>query len=334
MEPLFDKQMDELREAFVRQRFAEPNVFGRPDIEKWLEEQRKNLGKGIDFDPWECDGFDHYALAVSGNDAPEICRSVVMLLRTCVTASTHKPDWSEQDSSTSNFVELLEMLRAGGTEVFYSTSPAQNDFLAVVIIGEKPYIAAKQMHGDKSEVASFSKTNVIAGLHLLDEEIRSERPKAAQALKYLLNQYRLAIAAARESAQRDFDEAVAVSADGTKIVRAKWVFVAEGYRPTSGQLFPANAFRQSKIRCGPTINHVNIEHWMLDQISLDRRALTLDRFLKYILICWGRSSVVNVIFLVSNTMCRDILQPGETILFVDKNNYPFPLPDGGREIRV
>ena len=41
MEPLFDKPLCELREAFVRARFAEDNIFGRPDIEEWLEDLRR-----------------------------------------------------------------------------------------------------------------------------------------------------------------------------------------------------------------------------------------------------------------------------------------------------
>lgn len=39
--PPFDKPMDELRETFVRARFAQEDVFGRPDIEQWLAKQRK-----------------------------------------------------------------------------------------------------------------------------------------------------------------------------------------------------------------------------------------------------------------------------------------------------
>src|SRR3989344_6646869 len=38
---LFDKPVSELREAFVRNRFAEEQYFGRPDIEDWLVGQRK-----------------------------------------------------------------------------------------------------------------------------------------------------------------------------------------------------------------------------------------------------------------------------------------------------
>lgn len=323
MKPLFDKPIDELREAFVRQRFAEPNIFGRPDIEEWLESQRENLGKGIDVDPWECDGFNHYALAVSGDDATEICTSVVVLLREHVTASTHKPDWSEQDSSTSNFVELLEMLRAGGAEVFYSTSPAQNDFLAVVIIGEKPYIAAKQMHGDKSEVASFSKTNVIAGLHLLDEEIRSERPKAAQALKYLLDQYRLAIAAARESAQRDFDEAVAVSADGTKIEKADWIVVAI-LDENRAMVYPAEAFLENKILLSPTTGRMALRR-------TDTQMYSIDEYVRWVL------RVDTIRHQLNNGLqCLDPIEyfDDRSRLLTLARFCPSPLPDGGREIKV
>ena len=38
---LFEKSMDELREAFVRNRFAEGGVFGREDIEEWVGELRE-----------------------------------------------------------------------------------------------------------------------------------------------------------------------------------------------------------------------------------------------------------------------------------------------------
>ena len=42
-QPLFDKTYDELREAFVRARFAEPAVFGRPDIEEWLRDSTRHV---------------------------------------------------------------------------------------------------------------------------------------------------------------------------------------------------------------------------------------------------------------------------------------------------
>src|SRR3989339_826762 len=60
MKPLFDKTLDELREAFVRARFAEPNIFGRPDIEEWLEGQRKAY-----YPDWSRTGFARFGVLIA-----------------------------------------------------------------------------------------------------------------------------------------------------------------------------------------------------------------------------------------------------------------------------
>ncbi|MCR4313792.1 MAG: hypothetical protein NUV84_00920 [Candidatus Uhrbacteria bacterium] len=53
MEPLFDNPLSELREAFVRARFAEPNIFGRADIEAWIKGESANeVPSNADTDAW------------------------------------------------------------------------------------------------------------------------------------------------------------------------------------------------------------------------------------------------------------------------------------------
>lgn len=329
--PLFDKPMSELREAFVRARFAEPNIFGLEDIEEWLKHRPNRLSAPGEV-AWRAPAFHRYiadALVAEHGLA-------IKTLATCATPFAEPPyDFIGNSVSVSRFprdahLDVLQTLTNGGAKAYYSGRALK---FPVLVLNGNAYVL-DHPHGHTNAVGLLRLARTSDIWLCIYAEWFAARPKAEKARACLLRHYRAAVKEARLDAQRDFDEAVAVSADGTKIVKAQWVLVAEGSSPTSGLLFQASAFRQSKIRCGTTIAHVNIERWQLEQISLDRRELTRDRFLSYMLGSW-RSWVVNeTACLVSDTACRDILEPNETILFVDKNTCPSPLTEGGREIRI
>lgn len=335
MGQLFDKPLSELREAFVRARFAEPAIFGRSDIEVWLEGQRVNLGNQVDPEPWSCDEFDEHMLAAWGDEVPLICEQVASLLREYVTPSASKPGWTEKDSATSRFVEVIETLRAGGAKVFYHSSAGQliYDSWAIVVICGKAYCAVSKMDEGEDMIASLMRTNINDGMEFLLEEVMCGRPKAQQALEFLLVQYQSAIQSVRQSAQRDFDEAVAVSADGTEIVKAKWVVVGSDDEGWKGRaiLYPAEAFHEQKILTSGQNPRESIN--MAHLGGLDYALEGEDLVMNLLQLLLRNASTRRGIW---NRYLKDETGDGifESLYLADFRSCPSPLPEGGREIRI
>lgn len=337
MGQLFDKTYDELREAFVRKRFAEPDIFDREDIEEWLASRQVPCESGDDHTAWLARGYLRH-LEVTWDERADSDPLVGLVLRQHITPLNAPRAWFRSKLFHGEpFIRTVEVLRAGGAEIYYPYF--EDEDRVVIVVMDREVFALETADADHwakhAAFARLRRAKMWEVVELFLDEYICGRPNARQALEFMRSDYGRAVQAMKQKATRDFDEAVAVSADGTKIVHTSWVFVAEGRSPTSGLLFPASAFRQNKIQCGTTISHVNVERWQLEQISYNRNELSLDRFLSSMLVGWGRSWVVNgVACLVSDTACRDIMRPGETVLFVDKDTCPSPLPDGGREIRV
>ncbi|HLD20690.1 MAG TPA: hypothetical protein VJB64_01190, partial [Patescibacteria group bacterium] len=155
-------------------------------------------------------------------------------------------------------------------------------------------------------------------------EWKFKAPKATVARDFICNAMSRAIDDVRQAAERDFDEACAVSADGTKIVHAKYVFVAKGRVPIHGTLFDAHTFATHKIRCPKILPHESIDRSTLEQIDMDPRKLTLDLYLGYMLRHWsfyqmgGDWMGGGGALLVNDRKCGNILPPNKTILFVSK----------------
>ena len=329
-QPLFDKTYDELREAFVRARFAEPAVFGRSDIEAWLEAWQSPFQSLDQIEGWRARRFHEYLEA----DGASTHEQFGNLLRELVTPVDELPDWFGANlDHEEKLTILLQTLKLGGATIF---CPDFEDHDRVVVIRTQndTFALVHSQYDSLDPVSIFAQLRRARRREIVDllfDEWMFDRPKAAQALAFLKAEYREAIKREREAAQRDFDQACAVSADGTKIVHASWVFVAEGSEPTSGLLFPASAFHRNKIRCGQrishTIAHLDIER-QLEQSSFDRG------FLGYLCGNWMDWNVEKKAVLVSGSKHRDILKPIEKTLLVGTAYCPSPLPDGGREIRV
>src|SRR3989339_1779159 len=114
MGPIFDKPLSELSDAFVRQRFAEDNIFGRPDIEEWAA----------------APGF----VTIPFNKAPALLRYFLNLwektnlswvLRTKATPMEEPPWWllwhleKRGFETTEPFTEIITTLQRGGAKVYY-----------------------------------------------------------------------------------------------------------------------------------------------------------------------------------------------------------------------
>ncbi|NBS41183.1 hypothetical protein EBS80_00805 [bacterium] len=168
---LFDKPLADLREAFVRARFAEPAMFGRADIPKWLAD-------------------------------PEWTGII---------------DFDKSRAFVRSFEEVWENLERDQELARYATPT------------------------NKIPDWMLSRVNDKMALEILNAEIKGNRPNANEARAFLNRIARHAVANVRKDAERDFDEAAAVSADGTKIVKAAWVLAANVTPASFTELYPGSA---------------------------------------------------------------------------------------------
>ncbi len=241
---LFDKTVAELREAFVRARFAEPAMFGRADIETWIDEptDRSSL-------PWLTNGFLDFLdrawnKRLNGGGAFQTAAGVLV---ESATTQSSPPDWLLEEGMEHRedfFHPLMAIGRDGNQSRLYFPEPTQ-DFWPIVCLWPKLFVAE---YKSKHDIFSLRPAKMRDVCMVLYGEMVARRPKAAQAERFLDEQYRQAIAAVRKSAERDFDEAVAVTTDGTKIVKAKWVVVASANADDPSWIYPSSAFLNDKIR--------------------------------------------------------------------------------------
>ncbi len=312
MGKLFDKPMSELREAFVRARFAEPAMFGREDIEEWLDNP----------------AFD----TVSFDRAPEFLRhfslvwkdvNLSWVLRTKATPQSESPEWflwriqlkSGYDRNAMN--AIIATLQLGGAQVYY---PWNN------VVGHGPVVLIENdVYSITYPIDTFDpimcvrKTDVRAVLEILNGEINNQRPKMDEVRTYFKTEAGKAISIAREAAQRDFDEAVAVSADGTKIVKAQWVFVVGANTGNRrGTLFPASELTEKKAIVREPIVRKEVFNYDVDspvRFYMHSRPRGEKFPPQWLYTIHPRNGTAK-------------------ILIINRNDFPHVLPLGGREIVV
>lgn len=326
---LFDKTLPELREAFVRARFAEPAMFGRADVNEWLAGLQPN-------EPWN----DHWLWsnqrlieAVAAQNDNERANMRTALLANAATSVGWFPVTLFGGPTHATAESIFRAMRRG-KKVYYSLRAG----IAVVTTGNT-YRTFTQT--EKFGEVTIRPTTDRDVYDILIEEHMQERPKAAKALAWIRQQCTAAIQSVRAAAERDFDEAVAVSADGTKIVKAGWVIAVEVERDGRAWLFPASAFHAQKIRRRRDSEFGRRD--ILAAIALDldnqRHLLTAsdptDAFLtdtRHAIMRASydrqRSSQHQILITVAN----DIIPGIGSVLVTNVNDCPSPLPAGGRKL--
>ncbi len=235
--PLFDKPMDELREAFVRARFAQEDVFGAPEIEAWLADQCE-AGQPDD------GSWSRYRDFVVGACDRRV--DIDRILRSCATTV---PTGSTVRGASGPISYLLRgelyegtsgsraqvIQRADGVNELFVLD-ATDDKLTVERIGERNHIVGARTVAD-----------------ILFAEWERRWPKMEVAREFLCDALAEEIKRERVKAEVDFDSAVAVSADGTKIVNADWVVVlGQSGTGSNDMAYPASVFQERRIlRTGP-----------------------------------------------------------------------------------
>jgi len=329
---LFDKSMTELREAFVRARFAQADVFGRADITEWLERRfaindHSALGREWEKPTWR----KHFVGGPNTGSLREILASHVSNDRhqILVVEPRHRAA-----------LAVVAALETAGHAVYYD---CWRQF-AIVEADESTLVT---ITFSTAQPCSINRpTTAEDVLNAVHGEYASTRRRCIAALTWLKEQYTAAIQSVRADAERDFDEAVAVSGDGTKIVKAEWVIVVPSKLDSRWLLFPHSAFVGAKIRRQPDIDGPRLYGYRSHKTRCDE-LLYYNDLSPQDHGCAG-SALMNLSPQRLETQrARHINQPQwslemtdvagfpsiGSILFVEAHDCPSPLPEGGRVIR-
>lgn len=334
----FDKPMDELREAFVRARFAQEDVFGLPSIEAWLAKQREAerpaelvWRRFIDAErvrrPFHIRELPDLAIpqdlprGFSIRQIADVGDPLVAML--CESVDRKRVDVLPADERLTLFLLKGEdgapahafaltpqskKRRSGDPLAYTLYVPSDKDLLQVVLsrgwsVGPKKVVtAARQLLCDT-----------------LAAEILLERAKA----------------------EADFDSAVAVSADGMKIMSAKIVVVIDDNRERVLGVYQAAAFRDRKILLAPEEDRLRFS----DRPDYgDNRSifdLVAQKNWSTLALWVLRNSYYR--FFGDDRPRRDsrdplkqaLIAPHAPLVFCTTQSFcPSPLPDGGVEVTV
>jgi hypothetical protein len=227
---LFEKSTDELREAFVKARFAQEDVFGRADIKEWLKGQRD--AERPDNVSWQRFLVNNFI--IEGINP--------FFLRDYATTVKERGEESivtrEEAPFARIYLGLVHGLYLGqdGVGIFIE----QHDIPLIITEKHDRLMVDRAFFNDPNMGCVVTK--------VIFAEWLCGYPKWPGAQRYLCDALAAAITAERAKAEADFNRAVAVSADGTKIVCADEVIIL-----TCDEKFfsyPPKAFVNNKIfRC-------------------------------------------------------------------------------------
>ncbi|MBI2624080.1 hypothetical protein HYW67_01115 [Candidatus Parcubacteria bacterium] len=249
---LFIKPMAELKEAFVQARLAEEQYFGHRHVERWLERQQRT-GRIVHPEQWNrCFCRDAVLFAAAGREL-EVLRQFA---DSSATIPRGPEEYADEVRHRKRIAPLLEAIACANTEIYYGDVHG----LIVVCGGNGPGASAFVFVEDHD--ANGKKFTAIKPLHsvfVMDAVFATWKrggPNAEAARTFLCDTVAGLIRKDRVEADADFDRAVAVSADGRKIVHADWVVVRdlEGslLEAPSGPtaVFPASSFQMKKLLRG------------------------------------------------------------------------------------
>ncbi|MEK7135146.1 MAG: hypothetical protein AAB780_00370, partial [Patescibacteria group bacterium] len=240
---LFKKSVSELREGFVRGRFAEENYFGRANIEKWLEKQKK--ARHPDVEQWNhCCSFGDRLMLFAHSRPIELLREYAEPLAR-VPQDMGYYELDEQIQHRAKLRPLLEGLDPKSFEVYYPYVHSP-----IIIWKGECEAGPEAFYWDLSADASGRPRTIVkyeAPSPMVMDAIFAtwwrHTPKAAKARELLCDLVALDIAQVRREAEADFAEAIGVTADGEKILRANIVVVV----PPRGVAGPTRLYRDTRV---------------------------------------------------------------------------------------
>lgn len=249
---LFTKSMAELKEAFVQARLAEDQHFGHRHIEQWLRRQYR-VGHIVHPEQWNrCFCRDAVLFAAAGRE--------LEVLRQFAGSSAAIPrgpeEYADEVKHRKRIAPLLEAIACANAEIYYGDVHG----LIVVVGGSKPdasaFVFAEEHDANGKKFTAIKPLHSISVMDAVFATWKRGGPKAEAARTFLCDTVAGLIRKDRAEAEADFDQAVAVSADGKEIVHADWVVVVEDsashghFLKWTGRAtaFAGETFRANKIR--------------------------------------------------------------------------------------
>lgn len=220
-----------LQEKFVHSRFAEEENFGQAYIEEWLAAARLlevSFGIGT-VDDWL---WERLEAAMESLPLHLLMESLVTPTPFSKLREVMEKEGNDKGVRILKFLDRsLQMYAHGDTLLVGSKEDCGYRYLQ--------FVGTDDMYeGLTSSVVLF----------LIDAEWERHYPHWREARQFVCDLYAADVKKVREEAEKDFAEAIAVSADGTKIVKADAVVVAmpNGDRIKFTGSF-LNTFREKKI---------------------------------------------------------------------------------------
>lgn len=320
MSALFnEEQLADLRSVFVRTRLAEDQYFGNrgATVSKWIE------GELVEDDP--SDGWLPY-IAKAALESNSVWNAILRVL-------LEDGDEFQRILATSSLPICFSNVRWR-----YELRDEDEGSVKQVLFGmlNESCFAYPKMPGGYL----VCRPNVRRILHITDDcKVRIAKPAdilgamyyawkfdqdpyMSVSRKFLCDWLRGVVSQMRTGAEADFDNALAVKGDGTKIISSPFVFVYSLREGVIGTLYTADEFKGEKLRRPSGL-------WT------DSRAVSDMPFIMVLALC-GKASVVEdpgikrvVSWLESQTSC-DISCAEGYVLCVSERHCPSPLPDTGR----
>ena len=228
------KPLPELKEAFVRNRFAEETHFGNPNIDRWLEDER--TAEKPDEAGWN-------RCIQSSDQLFTFAADPLALLRRYAHSSRLAPTGKGEDPETvahcNHLTPLLSGLDETRLEVYYP------DAFGPIIVSKDPLQTFWfDRDPEKTTVTVVGELPSLVVMNTIFATWRRWTPKAIVARTFLCEHLAQTIRRVRDKAEFDFDGAVAVSSNGAKIVIADWVSILDGEREV---VYRADVFAKRKI---------------------------------------------------------------------------------------
>jgi len=338
---LFKKSMDELREAFVRARFAQEDVFGRADIEEWLKSQREaerpEYDHTADESYWNTLFSGDYIMWAAQKNPLVVLQERATSYQTLDHLRNPQIPSNEfplpfEDDVLIQFIPLFTKFMTE-TRVCYGHTHGAIIVAPDMVSNPHPYTLRVEVRGRRQcelVIEPFNANPLRASLYVMDvlfAEWLYGRPKRERAREYLCDALADEIAKERVKAENDFNRAVAVSDDGLKIVRADKVVVIDDEN-NRAIVFPSKAFAVNKILRSPRMRRYTSSETAMRW----SRKMPFAEWVRLV----GKNNFTAIcgdgqIFNNDDTRQR---WDGKTRLMTAKRFCPDPLPEGGVELKV
>lgn len=307
---LFTTELGERRNAFVRVRFAEQQVFGFADIEEWLKSQKE--AERPDMPRW-AKFIERFTTKIQ-----------VGSQLACLSGATPISPMHLEKISSGSYEQILNLLSKGKLywglhEGILKPDEMSNSFFAITEVDNKLVIERVGNHRSQEENAQIL-------LWILLEEWNMQRPKSNIARNSLWHELKNVIQIERHEAEIDFNNAVATSEDGTMIVRADWIVIVDDERTV---LFPYLTFSDSFLGEKAKLGIESGYRFSIRNLGNNSRSvrtyLETDNHIHSK--CFMQSPASYQVF-----DCGPCGDKSFKMLFIKRDFCPSPLPSGGIEV--